>query len=441
MDIRLFILIVACTLVPSLKASTAISSIQVSQIMRDGETLVSNGGRYELGFFSPGNSQKRYLGLWYKNIPVKKILWVANRANPINDFSGILTLNTTGNLLLTQNGSLVWCTNSHKQAQNPVAELLESGNLMIRDKGETNKEYLWQSFDYPSDTQLAGMKYGWDLRKGFEWKYTCWKSPDDPSPGDFSRVLKLYNYPEFYIMKGTQKWFRFGPWNGLRFTGSPSVYNNTIFYINIVSNMNETYYTYSLANSAVITFSVINETGKLYRYVWAEDDQNWSTFRYFPSEFCDTYGLCGPNGNCVSTQTQACQCLKGFKPKAPQKWNSSDWRGGCIRNEPLSCKGKDEDGFNKFERLKIPDTTYTWLDESIDLEECRVQCLSNCSCMAYTNSDIRNGGSGCVMWFGDLIDIKQYESEGQDLYIRMPASELGKLMFNLSFIFSFKLQL
>ena len=54
-----------------------------------------------------------------------------------------------------------------------------------------------------------------------------------------------------------------------------------------------------------------------------------------------------------------------------------------------------------------------------------MKCLNNCSCMAYTNSYIRGQGSGCVMWFGDLIDIKQFENDGQDLYIRMDSSELG----------------
>jgi len=229
---------VACILVPSLKISTASSSIEVSQVLSDEQTLVSNGGKFELGFFSPGNSQKRYLGLWYKNIPVKKVLWVANRANPINDSSGILTLNPTGNLVLTQNGSVVWHTNSLKEAQNPVAVLLDSGNLVIRNEGETKaeEEYLWQSFDYPSDTLFPGMKYGRDLRTGLEWSYTAWKSPDDPSPGEVSRVLKFYNYPEFYTMKGTQKWFRFGPWNGLYFSGSPDLENNTVFGFNFVSN-------------------------------------------------------------------------------------------------------------------------------------------------------------------------------------------------------------
>ncbi|KAL9277146.1 hypothetical protein ACSQ67_025303 [Phaseolus vulgaris] len=428
MHILTFMIMVACILVPSLKISIANSSIKVSQVLRDEQTLVSNGGKFELGFFSPGNSQKRYLGLWYRNIPVQKVLWVANRANPINDSSGILTLNPTGNLVLTQNGSVVWHTNTLKQAQNPVAVLLDSGNLLIRNEGETKEEeYLWQSFDYPSDTLFPGMKYGQDLRTSLEWSYTAWKSPEDPSQGEVSRVLKLYNYPEFYTMKGTQKWFRFGPWNGLYFSGTPDLQNNTVFEFNFVSNKEEIYYTYSLANDSVLSINVINETGTLSGYVWVEGGRNWRTCRYLPSEICDNYGLCGPYGNCVTTQSQVCQCLKGFNPKSPQKWYSSDWTEGCVRNTPLICNGTDKGGFVKFEGLKVPDTTHTWLDESIGLEECRVKCLNNCSCTAYTNSDIRNGGSGCVMWFGDLIDMRQFQTGKQDLYIRMAASESGSV--------------
>ncbi|KAK7405118.1 hypothetical protein VNO78_06314 [Psophocarpus tetragonolobus] len=302
MDILSFMTVAAIVLSPSLIISLANDSIHVLHLMRDGHTLVSKGGKFELGFFSPGSSQKRYLGIWYKNIPIQTVVWVANRANPINDSSGILTLNSTGNLVLTQNSSLVWYTNnnSHKQAQNAVAVLLESGNLVIRDEGETNpEEYLWQSFDYPTDTLLPGMKLGSDLRTGLEWRFTAWKSPDDPSPGDINWLLKRYNSPEFYMMKGTKKLVRTGPWNGLYLSGLPDLQNNTLYRFNYVNNNNEIYYSFSVVNNFIITRTVANQTGVLYRYVWVEDDKNWKTYRSYPKEFCDTYGLCGPYGNCI----------------------------------------------------------------------------------------------------------------------------------------------
>ncbi|KHN38600.1 G-type lectin S-receptor-like serine/threonine-protein kinase [Glycine soja] len=420
-------------LVPSLKISAA--TLDVSQYVTDGETLVSNSGVFELGFFSPGKSTKRYLGIWYKNITSDRAVWVANRENPINDSSGILTFSTTGNLELRQNDSVVWSTNYKKQAQNPVAELLDTGNFVVRNEGDTDPEtYSWQSFDYPSDTLLPGMKLGWDLRTGLERKLTSWKSPDDPSAGDFSWGLMLHNYPEFYLMIGTHKYYRTGPWNGLHFSGSSNRTLNPLYEFKYVttndliyaSNKVEMFYSFSLKNSSIVMIVNINETlSQIQTQVWSEDGQIWVIYETTPGDYCDVYAVCGPNANCRITEPPVCQCLKGFKPKPPQEWiPSMDWSQGCVRPKPLSCQEIDYmDHFVKYVGLKVPDTTYTWLDENINLEECRIKCFNNCSCMAFSNSDIRGGGSGCVLWFGDLIDIRQYPTGEQDLYIRMPAKE------------------
>ncbi|KAK1391455.1 hypothetical protein POM88_010511 [Heracleum sosnowskyi] len=54
--------------------------------------------------------------------------------------------------------------------------------------------------------------------------------------------------------------------------------------------------------------------------------------------------------------------------------------------------------------------------------ECKDKCLKDCNCTAYSNIDTSNGGSGCLLWFGGLIDIQV--QDGKDLYVRMAASEL-----------------
>ncbi|KAI5571707.1 hypothetical protein POPTR_011G126251v4 [Populus trichocarpa] len=61
----------------------------------------------------------------------------------------------------------------------------------------------------------------------------------------------------------------------------------------------------------------------------------------------------------------------------------------------------------------------------MNLEECKYMCLKNCSCTAYSNLDIRDGGSGCLLWFGDLVVTRVFSQNEQDIYIRMAASELG----------------
>jgi len=61
-----------------------------------------------------------------------------------------------GNLVLvTQNDTLVWSANATKKVSNPVVQLLDSGNLVIRDANE-DSVFLWQSFDFPCDTLLPG---------------------------------------------------------------------------------------------------------------------------------------------------------------------------------------------------------------------------------------------------------------------------------------------
>jgi hypothetical protein len=76
------------------------------------------------------------------------------------------------------------------------------------------------------------------------------------------------------------------------------------------------------------------------------------------------------------------------------------------------------------------------------LKECEGMCLKNCSCTAYASLDVRGGGSGCLLWFGSLIDTREFSKGGQDLYIRMAATELGTislLVCSLNFVVGFQL--
>lgn len=425
-------LFVSCSL---LNISALTDGIHGSQSLRDGETLVSNGGSFELGFFSPGYSKARYLGIWYKNIPVRTVVWVANRQNPIKDLSGLLMINNTGSLVLSNgSNSVVWSVNSTRIAQDPLLQLLDSGNLVARDmRDDSADNYLWQSFDYPSDTLLPGMKLGWDFRTHLNRRMSSWKSSDDPSPGELSTGIELNAYPQVTMYRSTRKIFRGGPWNGLSFSGAPELKKNPVFKFNFISNKDEVYYVYQLLNKSVITRFTLNETTMTrQRYVWVEADMSWKLYSSVPRDYCDTYGLCGANGMCVISDSPVCRCLEGFKPKLAGSWNSMDWSQGCIQEEPLDCT-KNHD-FIKISGVKLPDTTYTWVNGSMSLRKCKEACLKNCSCMAYSNSDISGRGNGCVLWFGDLIDMRRLFDGGQelDLFLRVPSSNQGVSFMSVS---------
>ncbi|XP_060669938.1 G-type lectin S-receptor-like serine/threonine-protein kinase SD1-13 [Ziziphus jujuba] len=125
-------------LFPFFKFSTAVDAITQAQFISDGRSLTSKDGNFELGFFSPANSSSRFLGIWNRKIPLRTVSWIANVHKPINDSSGILMINGSGNaVLLSQN--------------TPV--LLNSGNLVLRDWTDGNSGiFLRQSFDYPIGT-------------------------------------------------------------------------------------------------------------------------------------------------------------------------------------------------------------------------------------------------------------------------------------------------
>nr|POF09336.1 g-type lectin s-receptor-like serine/threonine-protein kinase [Quercus suber] len=423
MDLLSSILVVTNLLFFLFKISYGVlDSITPSQILSDGDTIVSREGNFVLGFFSPGSSKNRYLGIWCKSIPVQTVVWVANRVRPINDTSGILMINSTGNLNVIQNNSVVWSASTLKEAQSPLLQLLDTGNLVVT--GGNSEDYLWQSFDYPSDTILPGMKIGWDLKRGLNRRLIAWKNWDDPSPGNFIAEMTLHNYPEVYLWQGSTIYFRTGPWNGYsfsQFSGSPGLNLNPVFACKFVFNQDEAYVMFTLKQS-LYTRALLNQTNSIFQ-ILTRTEQSWNLYSSLPIDRCDTYALCGAYARCLITDSPVCRCLKGFKPKSQQRWDSMDWSQGCVRNKRLSCEEKSTHGFLKFSGLKLPDTTHSWVNTKMNLKECRAECLNNCSCTAYTNSDIREG-AGCAIWFGDLVDIKQFPAGGQDLYIRMHPSEL-----------------
>lgn len=63
MDVKVFLFILLLSL--SLGNAETINS---TSNIRDGEVIVSDGGSFKLGFFSPGNSTYRYFGVWFGDV-------------------------------------------------------------------------------------------------------------------------------------------------------------------------------------------------------------------------------------------------------------------------------------------------------------------------------------------------------------------------------------
>ncbi|KAM3714656.1 hypothetical protein ACJW31_01G350300 [Castanea mollissima] len=391
-----------------LRTSTTLDTITPSQFIRDGETLVSASRFFELGFFNPDNSKSRYVGIWFV-VSNDTVVWVANRETPLENHQGVLKVTNEGILvLLDGTNTTIWSSNTSRTAgnkiNNPTAQLLDSGNLVVKDGNI--ESLLWQSFDHPCDTLLPEMKLGWDLVSGLDRYLTPWKSAEDPAPSEISAGLDRGGLPQLFIMNGDKIKVRLGFWNGLHFTGMPWLRPNPLFKYEFVRY--------------VINPSSIGEG-----FRWMDHTKSWELGTTTLSDECQNYAHCGAYASCNINKSPVCACLKGFIPKSPKDWNSADWSGGCVRGTPLGCN--DGDGFLTYKSVKLPDTSSSWFDRNMSLKKCEEMCLDNCSCRAYANLDIRNGGSGCLLWFVNLVDLVVLQMDGQesqDLYIRVAASVL-----------------
>ncbi|KAK1362501.1 Receptor-like serine/threonine-protein kinase [Heracleum sosnowskyi] len=401
--------------------SAAADTITANQTLSDGQTVVSARGEFEMGFFSPeGSPQNRYFGIWYKKISNGTVIWVANRGTSIPTTSGTLRVTSKGIVLSTDQytDNIIWSSNSSSSVTNPVAQLLDTGNLVFGHANAIKKQnFMWQSFDHPVDNLLPGMKFGFDLATGIDRYLTPWVIDGNPFPGNYIYRLDRNGFPQMILWENTNVKYRIGPWDGSGFSGFPNLTRNGIFKTRFVITQTEAYSMFDLINSSESTLLRVAFTpnGNFQYLIWNKQGHVWSVYLSYRMSDCDSYGTCGINGVCNAFNSSKCECMEGFDLL-------KDVGSGCSRTVQLKC-GKG-DGFKKYKVRKLPDTRWSWYNMSLNLVECGAKCLKDCNCTAYSNTDIRNGGSGCLLWFGDLYDMQGPLTDGQEFYVRRAKSEL-----------------
>ncbi|XP_062160839.1 G-type lectin S-receptor-like serine/threonine-protein kinase At1g11330 isoform X2 [Alnus glutinosa] len=408
-----------------LEFGSSTDTITAAKFISDPETIISNGGSFQLGFFSPPNSTYRYVGIWYSNISVTPVIWVANRNQPLKNSSGILAISKDGNLVvLDGQKKVLWSSSLTNSVVNSSAQLLDDGNLVLQ--GNATGTIIWESFQHPCDTVPSKMEISTNVTTGKKVQLTSWKSPSDPSIGNFSAAIDVRNLPEFLVWKDSSPYWRSGPWNSRIFIGIPDMHSSYLNGFSLKDDKEGTFsLTFSYSSIPFPTKFVLNAQGNLL-LTYFDNGEDWKVqWSAWKSE-CDVYGKCGAFGSCNPQNSPICSCLWGFEPKNTEEWNRENWTSGCVRRRPLQCErvnngseGEKKDGFLKLTMMKIPDLA-DW--SSTSEEKCRTQCLENCSCIAYAY----DSGIDCMTWTRSLIDLQKFASGGADVYVRLADSELDK---------------
>lgn len=225
--------------------------------------LVSASGKFTLLFLTNDSSSNySYLYIRRANISGANKAWVANSDTPVLYPSGVLTLDTNNTLrIITTPGAggdpPIVLGSAPKSSNTVVATLLDSGNFILQELNSdgSTRQVWWQSFDYPTDTFLPGMKLGVNHSNGHIWSLTSWTSVHYPPPGTFTLDWDP-NSRQLEIRKQGVAYWRSGNFSVTSNRFQFILPNSQVsFKFSIVSNEREDYLTYTSEDDGAYVFT------------------------------------------------------------------------------------------------------------------------------------------------------------------------------------------
>ncbi|XP_031391524.1 G-type lectin S-receptor-like serine/threonine-protein kinase At4g03230 isoform X1 [Punica granatum] len=373
----------------------------------ESDTLVSKGGRFTLGFFTPNGSfdlRRRYIGIWYSGSDPKTVVWVANRDAPLLYRTGFFGFAGDGNLVVSAKGkgfNHSWRTNV-KSSLGPgtmIAQLLDSGNLVLRDVSREG-QIKWQSFTQPTDTFLPGMLLG-------SLNLTSWKTSNDPGVGKYMFQQDQESEGQYVINHQQSQYWKSGIYG--KYISSSDLPQE------ITPLLSPTNQTQDYNTRLRITFDgfiqYFNETSP-WIPIWLE-----------PKDQCGLSNPCGEFGSCNSDNIVLCKCLPGFEPRYQSSWETGDYSRGCINKSPHI--GKD---FLNLTMMKAGKRGINGVDANNN-DECMARCIQSDQCQAFSYIEYKFAQRGnvgrCWTWLEELEDIQESTEDGANLFVRVSLPYIG----------------
>ncbi|KAK4770199.1 hypothetical protein SAY87_030731 [Trapa incisa] len=400
--------------------------------------LVSEGKRFQLGFFTPDGSRdsprRRYIGVWYYGSQPKSVVWVANR-EPVLDGNGIFQFDENGNLVVSADNGTIWSIHFTSSGNfTRTARLMDSGNLVVTEDDFQNKRssnVLWQSFvNDTTDTFLPGMLMNQDFN------LTSWRGFDDPAKGNFT--LERDESGRYVIKNSAYPYWKSETYpDSASSNDKPGKYQDSTFskqmpkaLIDLLSNnihcenKNNMYGDKSLGSSNSSCHPLdINNTrvtigyDGVLRYFKRENQADPFSLKWSePKDFCRSSNPCGNFGICDNRSIVVpCKCPPSFDPNL----------NGCTR------KPGSSDNY-QFLSLKMMRTGKPDDQSNMEKEvDCSNKCINTPRCEAYSFIQYevteRGTGKNCWMWLNELNNIQEDIDPGIDLNIRIKLADIGLL--------------
>ncbi|KAK1566558.1 hypothetical protein Q3G72_001387 [Acer saccharum] len=254
-----------------------------------------------------------------------------------------------------------------------------------------------------------------------------WASPDDPARGEFSFQKEDKQYvikkeDKQYIIEKEKLTYRWKSGVSGDFISDDIL--PTVSSLLLNANRNGKYNTSSSSETNMNMRLVMNSSGTLqyFQLIRVNEADQWDLSWSEPQDLCNVFRACGSSANCnIKNKKLICECLTGFEPISPDKWNSEVFSEGCRRKMPI-CGNKVEN-FVPLNVSKVGKTEMNfWANNE---SECKEKCLKGCDCQAYSFKVPENSQRGvanktCWIWSDDLNNIQIDDTDGRHvIYLRV----------------------
>ncbi|RDX75295.1 G-type lectin S-receptor-like serine/threonine-protein kinase LECRK3, partial [Mucuna pruriens] len=352
----------------------------------------SPSGEFAFGFRQLNNDTDRntkvfMVAIWYDMIPDKTIVWSAKTDYDLATApTGSRVQITSEGLSLTSPiGDTIWMAQPNTNVSKGA--LLDTGNLVLLNE---NSDYVWQSFDNPTDTLLPNQSLPLDrmlTSRLTDTNYTTGRFQLYFDSGNmFMSPLawpSQLRYLSYYEIDAS------GNASQLLFNTSGDIYvettNGTIIqpqgtkWVNLNLDPKANYYRATLDFSGVLTqYAHPRNTAA---------QTGWTVIRYVPDNICNTItyeygsGSCGYNSYCsMENDRPTCNCPYGYSLVDP-----TNEFGGCRPNFTLVC-GSDVQArpeqlyeMHLSRNFNFPLGDYETI-QPYSQEQCQQSCLQDCMC-------------------------------------------------------------
>ncbi|XLS88931.1 hypothetical protein HN51_064939 [Arachis hypogaea] len=347
---------------------------------------VSPSGNFAVGF-QQIEENGFLLSIWFNQIPERTIVWSANGGNLAPKGSKV-ELTSDGFFLLNDpTGNRIWSAGSSGSGTSHAA-MVDTGNFVLASQ---STEYLWQSFDHPTDTILPGQVLNQPSTLVSRYLETNYSS------GRFKFILKDDGNLALYTTQYPWSSSNFNYWSTHTSGSDFSLVFNQSGVLFLRANNGSIISMISSKTASTQDFyqrAVLEYDGVFRHYAYPKSSNSntrswkmaWSTVYYLPPNICldirEDYGsgACGFNSYCTFDDgKKSCHCPSGYSFIDP-----ADVMKGCRPDfDSQSCDGSSPEtdlfDFYEMENTDWPLTDYEYFEQANE-DWCRQDCLSDCFC-------------------------------------------------------------